>query len=142
MIAFFLDSKIGHLLLGLLCVVIAAAGMYWRGHNAGFDSARKADQAQVVQCTAANATNAATITQLQAANDQWANASKADAEKLSEAAAQLKAASKSNAKALATAQAKLQQVIHDQGDAHAWGVTTVPAGVLDALGVRHADGTH
>jgi 7-keto-8-aminopelargonate synthetase-like enzyme len=120
--------------------MLGACGGYIVAHHRAWNAATAHYSAVVNSCLSANTTLADTTKQLQAANDQWANASKADAEKLSEAAAQLKAASKSNAKALATAQAKLKQVIHDKGDAHAWGVTTVPAGVIDALGVRHADG--
>jgi hypothetical protein len=142
MLTFLLDTKIGHLLLGLLCMALIGAGAYWRGHNKGFDAATAHYSAVVNSCLSANAKNAAAINQLQAANDQWANASKADAAKVAQAVKDADAAKTANAKALATAQAKLKQVIHDQGNSHAWGVTTVPAGVLDALGVRHADGSH
>jgi hypothetical protein len=142
MLRFLLDSKLGHLLLGLVCMALIGAGMYWKGHNKGWDAATTHYSAVVNSCLSANTTLADTAKQLQAANDQWANAAKADAAKVALAVAQVNAAKAANAKALATAQAKLTRVMHDQSNAHAWGVTTVPAGVLDALGVRHADGSH
>jgi hypothetical protein len=142
MLTFLLDSKLGHLLLGLLCMALIGAGMYWKGHNKGWDSATAHYSAVVNSCLSANTTLADTAKQLQAANDQWANVAKANAAKVSLAVAQVNAAKAANTKALATAQAELTRVMHDQSNAHAWGVTTVPAGVLDALGVRHADGSH
>jgi endonuclease III len=142
MLTFLLDTKLGHLLLGLLCMALIGAGAYWRGHNKGFDAATAHYSAVVNSCLSANTTLADTTKQLQAANDKWAAVAKADATKVTQAVKDADAAKTANAKALATAQAKLKQVIHDKGDAHAWGVTAVPAGVLDALGVRHADGSH
>jgi hypothetical protein len=131
------------MIMGLVAaVMLGACGGYIVAHHRAWNAATAHYSAVVNSCLSANATNAATINQLQAANDQWANAAKADAAKVAQAVKDADAAKTANAKALATAQAKLKQVIHDKGDAHAWGVTTVPAGVIDALGVRHADGSH
>lgn len=142
MIAFLLDTKLGHLLIGLLCMVLVGAGMYWRGHNKGFDAATAHYSAVVNSCLSANTTLADTTKQLQAANDQWAAVAQGNAAKVSLAVAQVNATKAADAKALAAAQAKLTKVTHEQGAAHAWGVTSVPAGVLDALGVRNANGSH
>lgn len=133
MIAFLLDNKIGHLLLGLVCMALIGAGMYWKGHNKGWDSATAHYSAVVNSCLSANTTLANTTQQLQAANDQWAAVAKGNAAKVSLAVAQVNATKAADAKALASAQAKLHEVEHAQGDAHAWAVTPVPADVLDAL---------
>lgn len=133
MLTFLLDTKLGHLLIGLVCMALIGAGMYWKGHNKGWDSATAHDRAVVNACLRANTTLANTTKQLQAANDQWAAVAKANATKVSLAVAQVNAAKAADAKALAAAQAKLHEVEHAQGDAHAWAVTHVPADVLDAL---------
>jgi hypothetical protein len=138
MLGFLLDSKLGHLLLGLVCMALIGAGMYWKGHNKGWDSATAHYSAVVNSCLSANATNAATINQLQAANDQWANAAKADAAKVAQAVKDADAAKTANAKALAAAQATLTRVIHEHQDARVWASQPIPADVLD--GLRHADG--
>jgi hypothetical protein len=143
MLAFLLDSKLGHLVLGLACMALIGAGMYWRGHNKGWGAATAHYSAVVNSCLAANSAQERTIAQLQAANQQWADAAKANAAKLYQAVAQVNAAKTADAKALAAARAKLHEVEHAQGDAHAWSVTPVPPGVLDALGLRKpADRAH
>jgi hypothetical protein len=140
MLTFLLDTKIGHLLLGLLCMALIGAGMYWKGHNKGWDAATAHYSAVVNSCLSANTTLADTTKQLQAANDQWANAAKANAAKVSLAVAQSNAAKAANAKALATTQAKLTRVIHEHQDARIWASQPIPADVLD--GLRNADGSH
>lgn len=137
-LAFLLDTKLGHMLIGLLCILIAGAGMYWRGHNKGWDAAVEHDKAVVAACMAANAQDAQTIAQLRAANAQWADAAKVDADKVNQALAQVKATQDADAKALAAAKARLHKIEAEHGDAHAWSVTPVPPSVLDALGVRGA----
>lgn len=142
MLAFLLDSKLGHLVLGLACMTLIGAGMYWRGHNKGWDAATAHYSAVVNSCLAANATQERTIAQLQAANDQWADLAKVDAAKLSQAVEQVALAKAANAKALADARARLHSIEASHGDAHAWSVTPVPDSVLDALGLRNADRSH
>jgi hypothetical protein len=133
MLTFLLDTKLGHLLLGLVCMALIGAGMYWKGHNKGWDSATAHYSAVVNSCLSANTTLADTAKQLQAANDQWANVAKANASKVSLAVAQSNAAKAANAKALATARAKLTKVVRTDGSAHAWGVTAIPPAVLRVL---------
>lgn len=143
MLAFLLDSKLGHLVLGLACMALIGAGMYWRGHNKGWGAATAHYSAVVNSCLAANSAQERTIAQLQAANDQWASLAKGNSAKLSQAVKDADLAKAANAKALAAAQAKLHEVEHAQGDAHAWSVTPVPPGVLHALGLRKpADRAH
>jgi endonuclease III len=114
--------------------------MYWKGHNKGWDAATAHYSAVVNSCLSANTTLADTTQQLQAANDQWANAAKADAAKVAQAVKDADAAKTANAKALATAQAKLTKVIHEHQDARVWASQPIPADVLD--GLRNANGSH
>lgn len=137
-LAFLLDTKLGHMLIGLLCILIVGAGMYWRGHNKGFDAATAHYQSVVGACVSVNASQAQSIGQLKAANKAFADAAKAEDAKAAQAVAQANQAQAENAKALAAAQAKLREAEKNHGDAHAWSVTPVPPGVLDALGVRGA----
>lgn len=132
-LAFLLDTKPGHVLIGLLCILIAGAGMYWRGHNKGWDAAVEHDKAVVAACMAANAQDAQTIAQLRAANAQWADAAKVDAAKVAQAEAQAKATQAADARALAEAQAKLKRVIYASHPALVWGLTRVPASVAGEL---------
>lgn len=133
MLAFLLDTKLGHMLIGVLCILIAGAGMYWRGHNKGWDSAVEHDKAVVAACMAANASQARTIGNLEAANREWADAAKANADKVNQAMAQVKAAQANDARALADAQAKLKRVVYASHPALVWGLTRVPTGVADQL---------
>lgn len=133
MIAFLLDTKFGHMLIGLLCILIAGAGMYWRGHNKGWDAATAHYASVVNACMAANAQDARTIRNLEAANQEWADAAKANAAKVSQAEAEVAAAEAADARALAESQARLHKIEATHGDAHAWAVTPVPAGIADAL---------
>lgn len=133
MIAFLLDTKLGHLLIGLLCVVLAGAGMYLRGHNKGWDAAVAHDKAVVNACMAANAKDAQTIKQLESANAQWAAAAKATAAQVAQAEADVAATKANDAQALADAQAKLKRVIYASHPALVWGLTRVPTGVVNAL---------
>lgn len=146
MLTFLLDTKAGHLGIGLLCVLLAAAGCYWRGHNAGWDSGVRSAQkivsaqtATIVKLETALESDAATINQLRAANEQWARAAKGNAAEVAQAIALSKADETANARALAAAQARIHKIEASHGDAHAWSVTPVPAGVLDAL---RADRVH
>jgi hypothetical protein len=140
MLTFLLDTKIGHLLLGLLCVALIGAGMYWKGHNKGWDAATAHYSAVVNSCLSANTTLADTTKQLQGANDKWAAVAKGNAAKVYLAVAQLKVTQADDAKALAAAQAKLTRVIHEHQDARVWASQPIPADVLD--GLRNANGTH
>ena len=133
MIAFLLDTKLGHLLLGIVCIALTAAGFYWRGHNKGWDSAVAHDKAVVNACMAANAKDTQAIVQLQAANARWANAAKANAAKVSQAEADMAATKANDARALAGAQAKLKRVIYASHPALVWGLTRVPASVAAAI---------
>lgn len=133
MIAFLLDTKLGHLLIGLLCILIAGAGMYWRGHNKGWDSATAHYTKVVNACMAANDHDARTIRNLEAANQEWTDAAKANAAKVSQAEAEVAAAKAADAKALAEAQAKLKRVIYASHPALVWGLTRVPASVAGEL---------
>jgi predicted negative regulator of RcsB-dependent stress response len=142
MLAFLLGTKTGHALIALALMLMAGGLCYWRGHNRGWDSATAHYTAVVNSCLAANQRNERTIAELQTANQQWADATKADVAKLAQAVAQVEAEKAADAKALAAAQAKLHEVEHAQGDAHAWSVTPVPPGVLNALGLRSADRSH
>ena len=83
-LAFLLDTKLGHMLIGVLCILIAGAGMYWRGHSKGWDSAVEHDKAVVSACMAANAKDEQTIRKLQASNALWVGAAKASAIKVNE----------------------------------------------------------
>jgi hypothetical protein len=143
MLEFLLGTKTGHALIALALMLMAGGLCYWRGHSRGWDSATAHYTTVVNFALAANQRNERTIGELQAANKQWADAAKANAAKLAQAIAQVDAAKAADAKALAAAQAKLHEVEHAQGDAHAWSVTPVPPGVLDALGLRKpADRAH
>lgn len=133
MLAFLLDTKLGHMLIGVLCILIAGAGMYWRGHNRGWDAAVEHDKAVVAACMAANAQDAQTIAQLRAANAQWADAAKASAAQAAQAEADVAATRAKDAQALAEAQAKLKRVIYASHPALVWGLTRVPTGVADQL---------
>lgn len=137
-LVFLLDTKIGHLILALLGMALIGAGMYWKGHNKGWDSATAHYQAVVSACMSANASQAQAVEQLKAANQAFADAAKAEDAKAAKAVAQANEAQAENAKALAAAQAKLRAAEKNHGDAHAWSVTPVPPSVLDALGVRGA----
>ena len=132
-LAFLLDTKLGHMLIGVLCILIAGAGMYWRGHNRGWDAAIEHDKAVVAACMAANKTDARTIRNLEAANQELADAAKANAAKVSQAEAEVAAAKAADAKALAEAQAKLKRVIYASHPALVWGLTRVPASVAGEL---------
>lgn len=146
MIAFLLDTKLGHLLIGLLCILIAGAGMYWRGHNKGWDSATAHYVAVVNSCMAANSQDARTIRNLEAANQELADAAKANAAKVSQALAQLEITKAADARALGDAQAKLHRIEAHHGDAHAAAVTHIPPAVYRVIctdGVcEPADRTH
>lgn len=75
-LAFLLDTKPGHMLIGVLCILIAGAGMYWRGHNKGWDAAVEHDKDVVAACMAANDRDARTIRNLEAANRELTDAAK------------------------------------------------------------------
>lgn len=131
---------------GILAALALAFGLFgWRMHSRGWDAATAHYKAVVDAALAANASQARTIAELQTANQQWADAMKGNAQKLSQAVAQLKVTQADDAKALAAAQAKLRKAEAEHGDAHAWSVTPVPDSVLDVLradGVHQADRPH
>jgi hypothetical protein len=136
MITFLLDTKLGHLLLGLVCVALVGAGMYWRGHNVGWDHATARYKAVVTACMAANAQDAQTIAQLRAANDSYAQAAKVSEAELAQAAQVVATQHAASAAALKSTQNRLDKAIHDHPDAAAWAATPVPASIAAAIGVR------
>lgn len=145
MIAFLLDTKIGHLLIGLLCVALALGGGYLKGHNTGFDKARAQDAAQIATCKASNATLYATVGQLKAANAKWADGAKAEQASAAEAVKTMAEQHAKDAEALKHAQTKLADAIQAHGGAHAWAVTPVPDSVLRVLRsgeLRNPDGAN
>ncbi|MDE2468366.1 MAG: hypothetical protein KGL35_06395 [Bradyrhizobium sp.] len=146
MLAFLLDTKLGHMLIGVLCILIAGAGMYWRGHNKGWDSAVKHDKAVVSACMAANDRDARTISNLEASNREWSDAAAAAEAKAAEAVKRAAADARASAQAVADAQAKLHKIEAQHGDAHAAAVTHIPPAVYRVIctdGVcEPADRTH
>lgn len=133
MITFLLDTKLGHLLLGLLCILIAGAGMYWRGHSKGWDAAVERDKAVVSACMAANERDAQTIRNLEAANQEFMDVAKADAAKLSRAVADVAAMKASGDKALAESQRRLQEVERENQSNRLWADGRVPAAVANSM---------
>jgi len=136
MMAFLLDTKLGHLLLGLVCVALACAGMYWKGHNAGWDHATARYKAVVIACMAANAQDERVIEQLRAANESYAQAAKVSQAEQEHAAQIVAAQHAASIAALKPAQTRLDKAIHDHPDAATWGGTHVPASVAAAIRVR------
>lgn len=133
MMVFLLDTKLGHLLLGLVCVALAGAGMYWKGHNVGWDHATARYKAVVTACMAANAQDERVIEQLRQANESYAQAaavSQAEQEHAPQVVAAQRAA---GVAALKSAQNRLDKAIHDHPDAATWGAERVPAAVADQL---------
>lgn len=125
---------------GILAALVLAFGLFgWRMHSRGWDAATDHYKSVVNAALAANATQAETITALQAANKKWADAAKGNADKVAQAAALLKATQDADAKALAEARARLHKIEAEHGDAHAWSVDRVPDSVLCAIGMRQAD---
>lgn len=132
-LAFLLDTKLGHMLIGMLCILIAGAGMYWRGHNRGWDAAVERDKAVVAACMAANERDAQTIRNLEAANRAFMDVAKADAAKLSHAVADVAAMKASGDKALAESQRRLQEVERENQSNREWAAGRVPAAVADSM---------
>jgi hypothetical protein len=146
MLTFLLDTKLGHLLLGLACLALIGAGMYWKGHNKGWDAATAHYSAVVNSCLSANTTLADTTKQLQAANAAIANAAAASKARADAAVKLASADAQASAKAVADAQAKLHTIEARHADAHAAAVTQIPLAVYNAIcadGVcEPADRTH
>lgn len=133
MITFLLDTKLGHLLLGMVCVALAGAGMYWKGHNVGWDHATARYRAVVTACMAANAQDERVIEQLRQANDAYAQAAAVSKAELAQAAQVVASQHAASVAALSAAQARLNEAIHDHQDAAAWGNQRVPVSVADSL---------
>jgi len=136
MLIWLLDTKLGHLLLGLVCVALAGAGMYWRGHNAGWDHATARYRAVVTACMAANAQDERVIEQLRQANDAYAQAAKVSQAAQEHAAAVVAAQHKASIAALTSTQTQLDRAIHDHPDAATWAAGRVPASVAAAISLR------
>lgn len=132
-LTFLIGTRLGHLIAGLLFAACCSAAFYIAGHNHGWDSATAHYTKVVNACMAANDHDARTIRNLEAANQEWAQAAKANAAKVSQAEADVAAMKANDAKKLAESQARLHKIEAQHGDAHAWAVTPVPAGVAGAL---------
>jgi hypothetical protein len=133
MLTFLLDTKLGHLLLGLVCMALIGAGMYWKGHNRGWDAATTHYSAVVNSCLRANGTEEAAIEQLRQANAAYAQAaavSHAEQEHAAQAVARQHAA---DVAALNAAQARLNHVMGSNPTVAAWGSTPVPGAVAGIL---------
>ena len=133
MMVFLLDTKLGHLLLGLVCVALAGAGMYWKGHNVGRDHATAHYKVVVTACMAANAQDERVIQQLRQANESYAQAAEVSKAELEQAPQVVAAQHAASIAALNAAQKRLDKAIHDHPDAATWGGTHVPAAVADQL---------
>jgi hypothetical protein len=146
MLTFLLDTKIGHLLLGLLCMALIGAGMYWKGHNKGWDAATAHYKSVTDACMSANAQYAQTVADLKTANAAFANDAAASKARADAAVKQASDEAQASAKAVADAQAKLHTIEARHGDAHAAAVTRIPPAVYSAIcadGVcEPADRTH
>lgn len=119
---------------GILAALMLAFGLFgWRMHSRGWDAATAHYKAVVDSALAANATQAKAIDELKAANAQWASAAKANADRVNQALAQVKATQDADAKALAAAQAKLHEVEHAHDDARTWAADRVPDPVMREL---------
>ena len=132
---------------GILAALVLAFGLFgWRMHSRGWDAATAHYKSVVDAAMAANATQARTLEELKAANAQWADVAKANADKVNRALAQVKATQAADAKALADAKAKLHKIEAQHGDAHAAAVTHIPLAVYRVIcadGVcEPADRTH
>ena len=132
-LGFLLDTKLGHMLIGLLCILIAGAGMYWRGHNRGWDAATANYTKVVSACMAANDHDARTIRNLEAANQELTDAAKVSAAKLADAVANVAAVRNDGAKALANANRRLLEAEHGTPDARTWAAAHQPRAVFDSL---------
>lgn len=135
---FLLDTTLGHIVIGLVFAGLFGAGMYWRGHNKGWDSATAHYAAVVQACMIANERNLETIRELQHANQTWVDASKADAATIARAVKAAEAASKTNTKALAVAQARVHELERQHGDVRAWADARIPDPLYREL-CQHAD---
>jgi len=130
---FLLDTKLGHLLLGLVCVALAGASMYWKGHNAGWDHATARYKSVVTACMAANAQDERVIEQLRQANESYAQAAKVSQAEQERAAQVVASQHAASVAALKSTQNRLDKAIHDHPDAATWGAERVPAAVADQL---------
>lgn len=113
--------------------LLASSASYLLAHHRTWNEATAHYAAVVNACMAANAQDTRTIGNLEAANREWAQAAKANAVKVSQAEADVAAMKANDAKKLAESQARLHKIEAQHGDAHAWAVTPVPAGVAGAL---------
>lgn len=84
-----LDTVLGRICVGLVLVVATGVTAYLVGHNKGFDAATAHYTAVVQACMDANQQDQQTIDQLRSANQSFAAAASAQADRADKAQADL-----------------------------------------------------
>lgn len=133
MIAFFLGTTAGRLILGFVIASGVALGAFVYGDAHGRGIAHAADAAKLTACVDANASNQATIAQLKAANVALAASVRASKGAEAKAKADVAAAQKTAQNALQRSHKAVQHVYDTNPSAKQWGATGIPTAIASIL---------